>query len=87
MNILKFNDFEIVSLAGVTALVGDLIWLCHDLIVNGFSITYLVVAIGLLIGIIGTFLALHRHYHRNVKTRPHKASKQGDADREYWLNH
>ena len=89
MNICKFTDFEIVSLSGVIALGGDFIWLTHDLIVNGVSITYLIIAIGLGMGIVGTLYALRRHYKTVVSQRKAKTclTPKGNKCYDYWIDH
>lgn len=64
------SNFEIVCIVSTIALIGDMVWLTHDILVNGMSLWYAIVGSGLITGIIGTITVLIRHYRTSV----------------YWLN-
>lgn len=66
------TNFEIACEAGIIALAADLIWLTHDIIANGLSVTYVVVGTGLFVGLVLTTFAAVRHHmhytHRLVRS-------------------
>lgn len=55
------TNFELIALAGVISLSADFIWVCHDVLVNGMSISYGLIAFGLITGIILTSIVWFRH--------------------------
>lgn len=75
MKIHKFTNFEIASLGGIISLISDLFWLIRDTWINGFSGSYLLIGIGLVLGIIFVGQAWYKHYTKNIKHRSHKKIK------------
>lgn len=61
------ETIEISLIAGCVALFSDLVWLSHDILVNGLSIIYTLVGLGLFSGLILTGVALYHHHWSNVK--------------------
>jgi hypothetical protein len=65
------SNFEVACEAGIFALIGDILWLVHDITINGLSAWYLGVLFGLTVGLGLTILALYRHHmsytHRLLK--------------------
>lgn len=57
------TNFEIACEAGILALVADLVWLTHDVISNGISIWYILIFLGLSLGLGLTIFALLRHHN------------------------
>jgi hypothetical protein len=58
------SNFELACEAAIVALVADLLWLLHDIVANGMSIWYGGVALGLILGVTFTIVALVRHHKR-----------------------
>lgn len=77
MKTLKhMTSFEVAAGAGIFALVSDEFWLLHDILTNGLSIWYILVGIGLLVGIIVTGYAWYHHHKHVIKKRMRRAEKR-----------
>lgn len=55
------TNFELSCLFGLLITLGDFVWLCHDVMQNGISGTYIFVGSMLLIGLIGILYIIYRH--------------------------
>ncbi len=80
MHIKAFlTNFELACEAGILALMADLLWLTHDIVVNGAGIVYGVVGMGLAGGILLTSYALVRHhkYYTHRLMRKKSSGRQG----------
>jgi hypothetical protein len=55
------SHFELACLAGMLIVIGDLGWLAHDILVNGFSILYGFVGLCLIVGLIATGIIVYKH--------------------------
>ena len=88
------SDFELAAGGGIIALIADVCWLIHDILMNGFTIYYTLVGIGLVIGILITGSAWIRHIKRKkqmfkdlYKNLGDANKSQGDANLHNWLDH
>lgn len=59
--------FELVLIASVVALLADTGWVFHDILVNGLSIQYILIASGLLGATAITVIAFLKHHANNYK--------------------
>lgn len=66
------THFEIACEFGALICLTDLFWLSHDIMTNGLNIHYIIVGIGLSIGLIGTLWVLIKHH----KAYTHRAFKK-----------
>ena len=66
------THFEMACEFAVLITSADLIWLLHDVIANGLSITYIIVGSALLIGLLGTAYVLYKHHKRFTHRLIHK---------------
>lgn len=85
------SNFEIVCIVSIVALVGDFVWLIHDIIANSLNIHYLITGTALLVGIIGTAFVLIRHnrvstYWLNKETLKQKL-QIAKAKRRHFIQH
>lgn len=56
------SPFELACIFGAWICATDLLWLLHDIAVNGISITYCIILIGLITGLVGTVICLIHHH-------------------------
>ena len=60
------THFEMALEWAILIIASDLVWLVHDIIVNGIKIWYVVVGLGLSTGLIGTIYVLTKHHKEYV---------------------
>jgi hypothetical protein len=56
------DHFDYSVVAGILITLGDMLWLSHDIVLNGFSFTYLTIGIIFLVGNLGLYLSLRKHH-------------------------
>ena len=69
------TNFEMACEFSAITVAADLIWVAHDILINGLAISYVVIAVLLLIGLIGTIYVLYRHHKAYV----HRLSRKKDS--------
>lgn len=57
----KLDDFDSATIASVILGIGDITWLTHDIMRNGFSWMYFIIGMLFLIGNIGLAIGLYQH--------------------------
>lgn len=82
------QTMELLIIASIIAIIADLGWLMHDILVNGFSIAYALVLSGLGSGLILTCYAGWWHHVSNykceVKTRLQNKLKISKAKKRHY---
>jgi hypothetical protein len=61
------SHFELACIAGMAVIVADILWLSHDIYVNGFSIVYGVIGSFMIIGLIATVIIVYQHNSKIVR--------------------
>jgi len=56
------TNFELACQLSMIVIAADMIWLIHDVLANGLSVTYSVIFTLMVIGFIGTGYVIHRHH-------------------------
>lgn len=76
MEFKRLANFELIGLAGLLALLGDVVWLVHDIVANGLNLWYVTVGTLFAGSIIATIIVLLK-FHKELKVRrARKARKQ-----------
>ncbi len=65
------SNFELACEWSMVVIVADMTWLLHDVIQNGWSLSYVLIFIMMLSGFVGTALVIHRH-HRDYTNKMKK---------------
>lgn len=61
------DHFDYAVVASILITLGDIVWLTHDIVLNGFSYTYLMIGIIFTLGNIGLYLSLKKHHKEENK--------------------
>lgn len=92
MNILNnlsklgtFDDYDSATIGSVILGIGDIVWLSYDVVKNGFTTPYMVIALLFLIGNILLIVGLSQH-HAHIKSI-NASRKQRKADKEDSIIH
>lgn len=56
------SHFELACEFGILVILTDLGWLSHDILSNGLSLSYVLIGLGLITGLVGTSYVLYRHH-------------------------
>lgn len=70
------TNFELSCLFGLIITLADFVWLCHDILVNGISVTYCIIGSSLLIGALGIIFIIYRHNSHLVHKFNHQLLKK-----------
>lgn len=65
------TNFEVALEAGILVIIADILWLLHDILVNGLSVYYTSIGLLMSIGLLISIYALYKHHraytHRLMK--------------------
>ena len=65
------TNFELACEAGMLAILIDILWLSHDIVLNGLSVWYSFILLGFVSALVFTGIVLYRHHvsytHRVLK--------------------
>jgi len=81
------TNFELSCIFGLIITVADFMWLCHDILTNGFSITYSIIGSFLVIGILGIIFIIYRHNSHLVHKFNHQLLKKKVKIERYKTKH
>ena len=75
------TNFEMACEFGILITAADVVWLLHDILTNGVSLSYILIGILLLIGLIGLVYVIYRHHlhytHRLIQRIINRRAKKG----------
>ena len=66
------THFEIACEFGILICLTDMFWLIHDIVYNGFEVWYMLVGMGLTIGLLGTVWVCWKHHKQYTHRLIHK---------------
>lgn len=69
------TNFELAAIAGVAVILADMVWLTHDIVVNGFSVWYGIVGSMMILGLSATVGVIARHNRAHVVRTTHTELK------------
>lgn len=56
------SNFELACEWGILTVIGDIVWLTHDILANGMSLWYAFIGMTFILGIVGLVYVLYRHH-------------------------
>lgn len=73
------TNFELACEVAALICAADLVWLLHDILLNGMSIWYGIIGTGLTVGFVGILIVIYRHHKVYTNRLLSKISKKGKS--------
>jgi hypothetical protein len=82
------SHFELACEFGILICLTDIVWLFHDITANGLSLTYSLIFLGLVTGLLGTVYVLYKHhkaYTHRLASRINKIQESLERKANRWV--